>query len=110
MLLDSRRRGRILDLGSTSRRRFSIQFKAEAVQLVLEFKPPVTQVAAELGINAGTLGNWVNKYREHNPEPDKKITLADYGRLTELEEQYRPLVRENEFPKKPAAFFARTQG
>ena len=88
-------------MGSTSRRKFSAQFKAEAVQLVIQSERPIVEVAGELGINAGTLGNWVKKYREDNPEPAKKMTPADYGRLAELEEENRRLRMENEFLKKP---------
>src|SRR5213596_322218 len=43
------------------RRKFSPQFKAEAVQMVLETGKPIAQVARDLGINEGTLGNWVNQ-------------------------------------------------
>jgi len=96
-------------MSSTSRRKFSAQFKAEAVQLVLQSEKSIAQVAGELGINAGTLGNWVQKHREENPEPAKKMSPADYGRLAELEEQNRALKMENEFLKKAAAFFARAQ-
>ena len=96
-------------MGSVSRRKFSAQFKAEAVQLVIQSDRLISQVAHELGINAGTLGNWVTKYRKANPEPDKMLTPADYGRLAELEEENRRLKMENEFLKKAAAFFARTQ-
>src|SRR5699024_1226184 len=97
-------------MSSTSRRKFSAQFKAEAVQLVVQSARPIVEVAGELGINPGTLGNWVKKYRLKNPEPDKKRRPADYGRLAELEEQNRRLKMENEFLKKAAAFFAREQG
>src|SRR5699024_5742577 len=88
-------------MSSSSRRKFSAQFKAEAVQLVLQSQKPIAEVAGELGINAGTLGNWVNRHRKENPEPVKKLTPADYGRLAELEEQNRALKMENEFLKKP---------
>src|SRR5699024_3735056 len=97
-------------MSSTSRRTFRAPFKAEAVQLVVQWDRPIVEVAGELGINPGTLGNWVKKYRLENPEPDKKMTPADYGRLAELEEQNRRLKMENEFLKKAAAFFAREQG
>ena len=42
------------------RRRFSAQFKAEAVQMVIETGKPIASVARDLGIHDGTLGNWVN--------------------------------------------------
>jgi transposase-like protein len=40
------------------RRKFSPQFKAEAVQMVIETGKPVAEVARDLGVNDGTLGNW----------------------------------------------------
>jgi len=38
------------------RRRFSPQFKAEAVQMVIETGKPIAEVAMDLGIHDGTLG------------------------------------------------------
>ena len=43
--------------------KFDEDFKQGAVQLVLETGKPIAQVARELGINDGTLGNWVAKER-----------------------------------------------
>ena len=91
------------------RRKFSPQFKAEAVQLVLETGKPIAEVARDLGINEGTLGNWVNAWRRDNPEPEQPLTPMERARVTELEEENRRLRMENEFLKKAAAFFARTQ-
>jgi len=51
------------------RRQFSPQFRAEAVQMVLETGKPIAQIARDLGINHGTLGNWVNAWRHAHPEP-----------------------------------------
>jgi transposase-like protein len=55
------------------RRKFSPQFKAEAVQLVLETGKPIAEVARDLGIYEGTLGNWVNAWRRDNPEPEQPV-------------------------------------
>ena len=93
---------------SGSRRKFSPQFKAEAVQLVLQSGESIAQVARDLQINEGTLGNWVNRWREENPEPEPELSPVDRARLRELEEQNRKLKMENEFLKKAAAFFAQT--
>jgi transposase len=90
------------------RRRFSVQFKAEAVQMVIETGRPVAEVARGLGINDGTLGSWVNAYRRTHPEPDQPLTPVERARVTELEDEIRRLRMENEFLKKAAAFFART--
>src|SRR5438270_748012 len=89
--------------------RFSPQFKAEAVQMVLETGKPVAEVARDLGINEGTLGNWVNIWRRDNPEPVPDLNPVERARVKEMEDEIRRLRMENEFLKKAAAFFARTQ-
>ena len=43
-------------MGARSRRKFSPQFKAEAVQLVIQSDRSIAEVAGELDINPGTLG------------------------------------------------------
>ena len=90
------------------RRRFSAQFKAEAVQMVVETGRPVAEIARDLGINDGTLGSWVNAYRRAHPEPDQPLTPVERARVQELEDEIRRLRMENEFLKNAAAFFART--
>ena len=90
------------------RRKFSPQFKAEAVQMVIETGRPTAEVARDLGVHDGTLGNWVNAYRRENPEPEQALTPVERARVKELEDENRRLRLENEFLKKAAAFFART--
>lgn len=90
------------------RRKFSPQFKAEAVQMVIETGRPIAEVARDLGVNDGTLGNWVKAWRDANPEPESELSPVERARMKELEEENRRLRMENEFLKKAAAFFART--
>ena len=92
---------------STTRRKFSAQFKQEAVQLVVQEDRPIVEVAGELGINAGTLGNWVKLYRQTHAEEEAPLSLPERVRLAEAEAENRRLRMENEFLKKAAAFFAR---
>ncbi|MEV2273410.1 transposase [Nonomuraea africana] len=49
-------------MGET-RRRFEPEFRAGAVRIVRETGKPIAQVAKDLGINAGTLANWVQMDR-----------------------------------------------
>ena len=46
-----------------TRRRFAAEFREGAVRIVWETGRPIAEVARELGINAGTLGNWVAQDR-----------------------------------------------
>jgi transposase-like protein len=46
-----------------TRRKFDQDFKEGAVRLVQETGKPIAQVAKDLGVNEGTLGNWVNASR-----------------------------------------------
>ena len=82
------------------RRRFSPQFKAEAVQMVLETGRSTAEVARDLGIHDDTLGNWVNAWRRQNPEPDQPLTPVERANVKELEDEIRRLRMENEFLKK----------
>ncbi|SEH01560.1 transposase [Nonomuraea solani] len=47
-----------------TRRTFTPDFREGAVRLVEETGKPVAQVARDLGMNSGTLANWVNMARK----------------------------------------------
>ena len=75
---------------------------------VLETSQPIAAVARDLGINEGTLGNWVNKYRNDHPASEE-LNISERSRLKELEKENRELRMERDFLKKAAAFFASKQ-
>jgi transposase len=90
-----------------NRRKFSAEFKDEAVKAVIMNSRPIAQIARELGINEGTLGNWVTTYRREHADEDPPLDLSERVRLREAERLVRELKMENEFLKKAAAYFAR---
>jgi transposase-like protein len=69
------------------------------VQLVIETGRPVAEVARDLGILDGTLGNWVNAWRRAHPEPDQPLSPVERARVKDLEDEVRRLRMENEFLK-----------
>jgi transposase len=48
-------------------RKFTPEYRDEAVKMVIEGPRPIAEVARDLGINESTLGNWVTKYRDEHP-------------------------------------------
>lgn len=89
-------------------RKFTPEYREEAVKQVVETQTPIAEVARNLGINPGTLGNWVAKYREEHPV-SQELSLPERARLRELERETRELRLENAFLKKAAAYFAREE-
>lgn len=90
----------------TKRTKFTFTFKDEAVKMVIDGSRPIAEVARELSINSGTLGNWVDKYRDAHPVTEEPLTVSERVRLKELEAEVRELRMKNEFLGKAAAFFA----
>jgi transposase len=82
---------------------FSPEFKDEAVKMVIETSRPIARVAKELGINEGTLGNWVGIYRREHAGEEPPLTVNERARLRELERETREQKMELEFLKKAAA-------
>ncbi len=68
---------------------------------------PIAQIARELGINEGTLGNWVAAFRRDHADEEPELNVSERARLREAERLVRELKMENEFLKKAAAYFAR---
>lgn len=69
---------------SETRRKFDGDFKEGAVRLVRETGKPIAQVARELGVNEGTLGNWCARdrhARDGGQEPLSESERAELGRL-----------------------------
>lgn len=88
------------------RRKFTPEFKDEAVKLVIDTSRPIAEVAREIGVNEGTLGNWVNRYRVDHADEEPPLAITERARLRELERENRELRMKSEFLGKAAAFFA----
>ena len=93
-------------MGST-RRKFTPEFKDEAVELVINSGKSVSEIARDLGIGDGTLGNWVKVAKKRGDVKEKPLEIDERARLKELEGENRRLKMEREILKKAAAWFAK---
>jgi len=94
---------------SQKRRNYSPEYRSEAVKRVIESSRSIAQVARELGVLDGTLGNWVATYRREHAGEEPQLTLDERARLRETERELREVKMENEFLKKCASYFAQRQ-
>jgi transposase len=89
------------------RRRFSAEYKREAVAMLEAPGVTVSQIAADLGIGANILGRW---RREAHQAPKQAFVGNGRSRDEEVSQLRRELVRvtkERDFLREAAAFFAR---
>jgi transposase len=85
---------------------YTPEFREEAVNLMIETSRPIAQVARELGIVEGTLGNWVNAYKREHAGDEPPLTMSERVRLREAERELRELRQKVTFLGKVAAYFA----
>ena len=77
--------------------------------MVIESSRAIAEVAREIQVNEGTLGNWVNKYRVEHADEEPPLSVSDRARLRELERENRELRQANEILRKASAYFAQAE-
>ena len=92
-----------------ARRRFSEEFKAGAVRLVLDEGRTVGAVARELDLTASALAIWVRHAMADRSKGKTGLTTAEREELARLRKENRELKLDREILKKAAAFFAKHQ-
>jgi transposase len=90
-----------------SRRSFTDEFKAGAVELVLDQHMPVAKVARDLDLTPSSLSSWVAQARADRSKGKTDLTTAEREELARLRKENRRLTMERDLLKKWAAFFAK---
>src|SRR6476659_7096313 len=87
-----------------TRRKFDADFREGAVRLVRETGKPIAQVARDLGINAGTLGNWVNADQRRRGS-DGVLAEDERAELARLRRENAELAMERDVLKRSVALW-----
>src|SRR6476659_3780422 len=82
------------------RMKYDREFREGAVRIVNEAGRPIAQVARELGVNEGTLGNWVARDREKRQNTDG-LSTGDIEELKRLRAEVAELRMERDVPRLP---------
>jgi transposase len=85
------------------RRRFSKEFKREAVKLLRESGKGITQIAGELGVTPSVLRTWSDMVEA---EEKTGLTPEELDELKQLRKDNARLKEEVEILGKATAFFA----
>lgn len=92
-----------------TRRRFSREYKREAIRLVTERGVTAAQAARDLGLHVNSLRRWV---REQAADPQQAFPgegqqKPEAAELTRLRREVATLRMERDILKKAAAYFAK---
>ena len=94
-----------------TRRRYSKEFKHEAVQLVQKREGQVTAVASNLGVHANMLHRWVKEYGEDPSQafPGNGNLKTQDEEIRQLKKKLRDTEEERDILKKALSIFSHRQ-
>jgi transposase len=97
--------------GSESRRKYSKEFKVDAVELMMRSSKSFTEISASLGIRTDLLRRWEKEYSANKTASfpgSGHLKDPEDERFRKLERELRIVTEEREILKKALAVFSRT--
>ncbi|HZX53137.1 MAG TPA: transposase [Ilumatobacteraceae bacterium] len=82
------------------------EFQRDAVAMVLDEERSIADVARSIGVNEGTLGNWVAKARRER-QIGQRVTVDDRAENTQLRAENAQLRMERDLLKRSLAFWVK---
>lgn len=90
------------------RRKFTPQFKADAVRLVTDGGKSIAEVTAQFDLTETALREWVKRAQaDAGTGPAGALTTAERSELIELRKRLKRAEMERDILKKATAFFAK---
>ena len=86
--------------------KFPPEFRRDAVAMVLDEDRAIADVARSVGVNPGTLGNWVNQERIERGDRDG-LTVDERSELADLRAENAQLRMERDLLKRSMAFWVK---
>jgi transposase len=90
-----------------TRRRFTHEFKTQAVKRLLEGGKGLSEIATELGLSPGQLSAWRTEHLAAGSAEALAQRKAEEAETLRLKRENKRLEEENLILRKAAAFFAR---
>jgi transposase len=87
-----------------SAKRYTEEFKIEAVKQVVERNYKIIDVADRLGVTTKSIHNWIDKYGK--PSSQHEIIDTQQDELRKLRAQLRRVTEERDILKEAAVYFA----
>lgn len=91
-----------------SAKRYTEEFKIEAVKQVSERGHPVAEVAARLGVTSHSLYQWIK--RCSLPEVEREAAKDQQAEIRRLKAEIKRVTEERDILKKAATYFAKQSG
>ena len=89
------------------RRKFTKEFKADAVELARKSEKSVAEISRDLGLAENSLRNWLKQSEiDAGRGPEGALTTEERAELAALRRENRQLKMERDFLKKASAYFA----
>lgn len=91
------------------RRRFTAEFKREAVKLAAQPGTVVSRVAEDLGLHANVLRKWVKQFEggKWEAKPGLPLKSEQQAELERLRRELKRVTMERDILKKATAYFAK---
>jgi transposase len=91
-----------------SGKRYTDEFKIEAVKQVTERGHAAAEVAARLGVSAHSLYQWIKRFGV--PVEERQAADTQTAEMKRLKAELKRITEERDILKKAAAYFAKMSG